>query len=70
MNVARFRVAAVLNEERFPEIEGSSKKVGNVLAAQEAIRVLQERGEFHVPKAILGQVGYKVMVIFGKFGYN
>ncbi|XP_052801487.1 double-stranded RNA-specific adenosine deaminase-like isoform X2 [Mya arenaria] len=59
----RFRVTAVLEDERFVEVESPSKKQGNVLAAQEAIRVLQERGEYSLPKAILGQSQPNIQIL-------
>lgn len=56
MVVFRFTVWAVLGEESFPEVRAASKKEGNVLAAEEVLKILEERGTYKTPKAILGQV--------------
>mgnify|MGYP000379145865 CR=1 FL=1 len=52
----RFTVWAVMDGEKFPEVESTSKKQGNVQAADRTIEVLMERGEHVLPRSIRGQV--------------
>ena len=47
---------AVMDGEKFPEVESTSKKQGNVQAADRTIEVLMERGEHVLPRSIRGQV--------------
>lgn len=53
-----------MDREKFPEVEASSKKQGNVQAAEKAIEVLANRGEYVLPRILRGQVDkYKELFV-------
>ncbi|XP_053373678.1 double-stranded RNA-specific adenosine deaminase-like isoform X2 [Mercenaria mercenaria] len=51
-----FNVWAILGEESFPTVKAASKKEGNVQAAETVLKILEERGQYTMPKAVSGQL--------------